>query len=164
MGRGDRPGRGGPWVALLVGVTLLGPGSATIILPGLPAAAREFSVSYGEIQWVVSLHLLGIAASVIFVGPASDRLGRRNVLIGGLAMFVLGSLVSFLAGSLWILILGRLIQSIGNGASVLIPRVLVRDTMTGNDAARTMAILVGATAIAPALAPVPPVVIDTVAG
>ena len=97
--------------------------------------------------------MFGIGASLIFVGPISDHFGRRRVLLGGLILFVLGSSVASLAGSLAVLIVGRMIQAIGNGTMVLIPRVLVRDTMAGNHAARVMAILVGATAISQALGP-----------
>lgn len=154
MGQTDRPGGRGLWIALLVGVSLLGPGTATMIHPALPDAASEFAVSYGDIQWAVSLHMFGIAASLILVGPLADRFGRRRVLLGGLVLFVLGSTVAFLAGSLAVLILGRMVQAIGNGTAVVIPRVLVRDTMSGNEGARVMAMLVGATAISQAFGPV----------
>ncbi len=142
------------WVVLLACVTVLGPLSINIILPALPDAAEEFSVSYGDIQWVVSLHMAAIAATQLVIGPMSDRFGRRNVLLGALAMFVFGSVIASLAGGLATLILGRMIQAVGAGASVIVPRSIARDTLDGNELARTMAIIVGAQALAPAFAPV----------
>jgi len=141
------------WVTLLAGVTVLGPLSINIILPALPDAAREFSVSYGEIQWVVSVHMAAIAVGQLVVGPMADRFGRRRVLLMGLAMFATGGLVSCLAGGLATLILGRMIQSVGDVATVALPRVIARDTLDGNELARSMAIIVGAQALAPAFAP-----------
>ncbi len=141
------------WVTLLACVTMLGPMALNILLPALPDAAKEFSCSYGEIQWAVSLYMATLAVAQLVIGPMADRYGRRRVLLGSLAIFVLGSIVSFRAGGLATLISGRMIQAVGAGTLVNVPRLLARDTLNGHELARTFAIIVGAQAIAPAIAP-----------
>lgn len=142
------------WVMLLGCLTALGPTGLTIILPALPEAAGEFAVPYGEVQWAISLYFAAIAATQLIIGPMADRFGRRRVLLGGLAMFATGSIVASMADGPALLILGRMIQAVGAGISVVVPRLLARDTLAGHKLARTLAIIVGAQALAPAFAPV----------
>ena len=142
------------WVALLASITLISPLSTNIIFPALPDIAATFSVSYGEVLWSVSLYMTAIGVVLLIAGPMADRFGRRPVLLGGLAIFVLGGIISLMANSLAILIFGRMLQAIGVGPSLMLSRVLVRDTMSGNDAARVMAIIGSVYAMAQAFAPV----------
>lgn len=65
------------------------------------------------VQYAFSLALFTIAFSTLVYGPASDRYGRRPVLVIGLVIFVLGSAIAVIAPSIEIMILGRIIQAVG---------------------------------------------------
>src|SRR5690606_37727782 len=78
-------------------------------------------------QLMFSIAMFGMSFATLFWGAASDRLGRRPVLLVGLGLFLAGTLVCALASSVIVLLLGRLLQSIGAGASAALVRTIARD-------------------------------------
>jgi DHA1 family bicyclomycin/chloramphenicol resistance-like MFS transporter len=103
-------------IAVLAVITALGPLSMQIILPVLPVMQVAFDVPAATVQYVLSLALFTIAFSTLVYGPASDRFGRRPVLVIGLIIFVIGSAIAALAPTIEILILGRIVQAVGGAA------------------------------------------------
>ncbi len=124
-----------------------------MFLPSMPVMAEEFDVSASTIQLAVTLFLLYFAASQLVYGSASDRFGRRPVLIVGLLIFIAGGALSLFAQSAEMLILGRIVQGIGGGAGPAIGRAMVLDIFGRARAARVMAYMTIATPLAPAIAP-----------
>jgi hypothetical protein len=83
--------------AMLMAMAALGMDTMLVALPDI---ARTFRViEENDRQLIVTTYLLGIAAGQPLYGPLSDRFGRKPVLAAGLAIFVLGSLLAFLAPS-----------------------------------------------------------------
>lgn len=80
----------------------------------LSPIADHFGVSLAAVGWVVIIEGLVIAALLLPVGGLADSLGRRRVLVGGLALFAAGSIFTGLAPSFALLITGRLVMSFGN--------------------------------------------------
>jgi MFS transporter, DHA1 family, multidrug resistance protein len=68
-----------------------------------------------------------MAFSTLAYGTFADRYGRRPVLLIGLSLFLAGSVVSALAGSFAILLIGRLVQSVGAGCGITLARAIARD-------------------------------------
>src|SRR5260370_14215313 len=87
-------------------------------VPSLPLLAAVFAAPAGTVQLVLTLFLAGIAVGQLVYGPVSDRLGRRPVLIAGLALFLAGTVVCGLAWSLPMLIVGRVIEACGGCAGM----------------------------------------------
>jgi DHA1 family bicyclomycin/chloramphenicol resistance-like MFS transporter len=87
-----------PSLALLSAVTALAFCSLHMVVPALPLFVAIFDDSAARVQLVLSLYLAGIAAGQLVYGPASDRFGRRPVLIFGLAMFLAGTRFALLRG------------------------------------------------------------------
>lgn len=84
----------GRLLAVLAGLAALGALSTNIILPALPRMASELGAGpHGDISLVLSSFFLAFAVGQLFVGPVSDRWGRRIPVLGGLALFVAGSLL-----------------------------------------------------------------------
>ena len=140
-------------VAVLAVITALGPLSMQIILPILPVMQDAFVVSSATVQYVLSLALFTIAFATLVYGPASDRYGRRPVLLMGLGIFLLGSVVSAIAPSIEIVILGRVIQAMGGAAGMVISRAIIRDLYDRDTAARLMAYMITALVVAPMVSP-----------
>src|SRR5690349_12524623 len=69
---------------LLAAVTATGTLAMHILIPVLPLAAADFSVSRRAIQQAITLYLFGIAGGQLLYGPVSDRFGRRPTLIAAL--------------------------------------------------------------------------------
>lgn len=125
----------------------------TIFLPSLPAIARSFDVAYGTAQLTLSVYLFAFAFAQLAVGPLSDSIGRRPVLLASLVVFVVGSLCCALSPTIEALIASRLIQACGACGGVVLGRAIVRDSRSGPDAPRAMGYMASAMAVAPALSP-----------
>jgi DHA1 family bicyclomycin/chloramphenicol resistance-like MFS transporter len=140
-------------MALLAGVTALAPFSLQIFLPALPAIQASFGVSTGTAQLALSLSILANAIANLAYGPLSDRFGRRPVLLFGLVAFILGSLGCALAPTIHVLVVGRIVQSIGGAAGMVLARAIVRDLYDRDRSASIIAYLTMAMVVAPMLAP-----------
>jgi MFS transporter, DHA1 family, multidrug resistance protein len=140
-------------IGVLAVITALGPLAMQIILPVLPVMQDAFMVSAGTVQYVLSLALFTIAFATLVYGPASDRYGRRPVLLVGLVIFLLGSVVSAVAPSIELLIAGRVTQAVGGAAGMVVSRAIIRDLYDRDTAARLMAYMITALVVAPMVAP-----------
>tara|TARA_R110002110_G_scaffold12692_28_gene60372 strand:- start:286 stop:1476 length:1191 start_codon:yes stop_codon:yes gene_type:complete len=134
-------------------LTAVGPLSTDMYLPSLPAIADTFDVSSGVVQITLSAHLIAFAGSQLFYGPLSDRYGRRPVLLGGFLLYVAGSLSSLFVATIDQLILARILQALGGGASVVLARAIVRDLYEGAAAGQMLARMAAIMGVVPALAP-----------
>ncbi len=138
--------------------------SMQIFLPALPAIQDAFAVSTGRAQMVLSVSLAAIAFSTLGYGPASDRFGRRPVIVVGLAIFFAGSVICAVAPSIEILILGRVVQAVGAAAGMVLSRAIIRDLYDCETAAKILAYMVTALVLAPMVAPLIGGVLNDVLG
>lgn len=145
------PGQG--FILLLVAVAAVSPLGINIYLPSMPGMAVDFGVDFAAIQLTLSLYLLTVAIGQLFIGPLSDRYGRRPVLLGGLASFVLGSLLCLIAANIELLLTGRVLQALGGCAGITLSRAVVRDLYGREQAASMIGYVTMGMAVAPMLAP-----------
>ncbi len=94
----------------------------TIVNVALPTLARELHASNSQLQWIVDAYNLVFAAFLLVAGSLSDRLGRKGMLLAGLAVFGLASAVGGLAASSSQLIVARCVM--GLGAAMAFPATL----------------------------------------
>lgn len=145
--------RGKPPLVLLVALAALGPLAFNILMPSMPGLVAAFAVEYGTVQLTLSLYLVGFGLSQLVMGPVSDQLGRRPVVLAGLALFLTGTVTALLAASIEQLILGRILQAAGSCAGVVLVRAIVRDIYDRDHAASMIAYIVMAMVMAPMFAP-----------
>jgi len=141
-------------VVLLAALTMLGPFTVDTIFPGFPAVQREFTVDAVATQQIVSVYLFTFAVMSLLHGPLSDALGRRPVIVGGLAMFTVTSVLCALAPSMAWLLVGRALQGVFAGGGMIVGRTVVRDVFSGHPAQRAMSQMSMIFGVAPALAPI----------
>jgi DHA1 family bicyclomycin/chloramphenicol resistance-like MFS transporter len=142
-----------PPVWLLVAVTATGALALNIFVPSVPGLVAYFESDLPTVQLALSLYLIGVAAGQLVYGPLSDQLGRRRVLLVGLAIYVLGGLACALAPTIHILIAGRVLQALGACAGFVIGRAMVRDVYGRDRAASALGYITAAVSVVPALAP-----------
>ena len=135
-------------------ITACGTLGMHLIIPALPDTARALGVSAGAIQLTITLYLIGLAIGQLVYGPISDRFGRRPVLLAGLALFTLAGIATAAAPNAWMLVIARILQSIGACAGLVLGRAIVRDSATPDRAAAQLAMLTLVMSAAPAIAPV----------
>jgi MFS transporter, DHA1 family, multidrug resistance protein len=137
-------------LGLLSGLT---PFAIDMYLPSLPAIAQDLDSTIELAQLSVTAYLGVFALAQLALGPASDVLGRRATIGGGLALFCLGALMCVLAERMEALLLGRAVQGLGGAAVAVTVPALVRDLFERDHYARVMSLVMLTTALAPLLAP-----------
>ena len=138
---------------LLTALVAFGPLSTDTYLPALPGLVHAFNTDVGHVQLTLSIFLSGFAVAQLFVGPLSDRFGRRPVLITGLVLYIIATAVCAFSTTIGELIVARLFQAIGACAGAVIGRAVVRD-IYGVDSAKILAYMGTAMATAPMVAPI----------
>jgi EmrB/QacA subfamily drug resistance transporter len=86
---------------------------ATIVNVALPTIQQDLNFSQAELAWVVNAYLLTFGGCMLLAGRAADLLGRRAVLMTGIALFTFASLACGLANSAAVLVVARGVQGIG---------------------------------------------------
>jgi len=132
--------RMGPALIVTLLALLLGtqPITTDLYLPALPALAADLQSPMSRTQLTLSALLFAFGFSQLLLGPMADRFGRRPVLLGGLATYVLASIGSALAADIGALVAWRALQGVGMGAAVVCARAMVRDLYAPADGARVM--------------------------
>jgi len=148
----ERPLTGGI-LFLLAGLAALGALATNIILPAFPQIGASLGASSQELGLTLSSFFVAFAFGQLFVGPLSDRFGRKWLVLGGLAVFVTGSVLCAFAESLSFLIFGRVIQALGACAASVLSRAIARDLFDGEALARALALTMIAMAAAPGFSP-----------
>lgn len=85
----------------------------TIVNIALPSIQRDLGFSQAGLAWVVNAYVLTFGGFLLLGGRAADLIGRRVVLIAGLALFTAASLACGLATAPWMLIGARAVQGVG---------------------------------------------------
>jgi len=142
------------FAALLAALSMLGPFAIDMYLPAFNAIGAEFGASTLAIQQTLSTYMFAFAFMMLWHGAISDAIGRRPVVLGGLAVYGIGSLGCAIAGNIESLWLFRTLQGLSSGAGLVVGRAIVRDRFEGPDAQRLMSRITLVFGLAPALAPV----------
>jgi len=141
------------FLLMLVAVAAVSPLGINLYLPSLPSMSRVLGVDFAAVQFTLSVYLAAVAAGQLVIGPISDRYGRRPVLLGGLALFVLGSVICMLAPDIGVLAAGRVVQAMGGCAGIALSRAIVRDLYDRSQAASMIGYVTMGMAVAPMVAP-----------
>ncbi|RYE10130.1 MAG: MFS transporter [Hyphomicrobiales bacterium] len=139
---------------LLVFIAFTGTLAMHIFVPVMPAAARDLRTDSQTIQLAITIYTLGLALGQLFYGPLSDVIGRRKAILGGIVVYIIGSVASGVATSPEFLIAARFLQALGGAGGLALTRVVVADTSKGAGATRGIAVLNMILLLGPGLAPV----------
>ncbi|GAA6195559.1 multidrug effflux MFS transporter [Pseudophaeobacter sp.] len=134
---------------LLAGLSALG---MNLHLAALPSMSSHFEVDYRVMQLSVSLYLAGNAVVQIFVGPISDQMGRRPVLLASMALFLVATVGCIFATNVEVFFFFRVAQTVV-AATMVLSRAAVRDMYDTNDAASMIGYVTMGMAIVPMIGP-----------
>ncbi len=156
---GERPGEqpGGRdlvfIMAAICGAAVLGPMAFELVLPAMPAIVDELRAGEGDVELSIGLMSLALAIGQFFVGPWSDRFGRRRLLVGGLMVYVISTAaITFVPDFDWFLWV-RFIQGLATAAFILLSRTIIRDMFTAERAARLLSFVYLALGMSSVLSP-----------
>ena len=134
-------------------ISLITPLAVHLFLPVIPAVKVALGLSDARAQFTFSIALFGMAFATLFYGSLSDRYGRRPVLLSGLALFLIGSVVSAMAETANALVLGRLVQAIGAGCALTLVRAIARDAYRAEQLVKAIAYLTMFGTLGPMVSP-----------
>ncbi len=117
-----RSGIGAITLALLCAVQFLDIADTALVNVALPSIQHSLAFSQQNLQWVASGYILTYGGFLLLGGRLGDLLGRRRMLLAGLAVFATSSLTAGLACSAGLLVAARLVQGIG--AALMAPAAL----------------------------------------
>ena len=120
---------------------------------GLPTFAQAFDASFQEVQWIVLAYLLAITTLIVSVGRLGDIIGRRRLLLTGIALFTVASVLCGFAPSLWLLISARALQGLGAAIMMALTMAFVGETVPKERTGSAMGLLGTMSAIGTALGP-----------
>lgn len=142
------------YVLVLGALTALGPFTVDMYLPAFPLIEADLDVSAAAVQLTLTATMLGFAVGQLFMGPWSDRVGRRLPLILATSVHVAASLGVFLSPSIEWLFVFRVLQGAGAAAGGVVAMAVVRDLFGGLPLVRMLSRLALVSGLAPILAPV----------
>lgn len=137
--------------ALLTSLTAM---SIDALLPGLRMIdAQMANSSRFAARHLITLFVVGMAFGELALGPLSDAIGRKKVLLLGLALYSAGTLIAMAAGTLEVLVFGRILQGVGVAGPKIATRAMIRDQFEGDMMARVMSFMFALLVFVPMLAP-----------
>ena len=138
---------------LLALLGMLGPFSIDTYLPAFSGMATSLGATPAEMQQTLSAYLFGFAFMNLFHGALSDSLGRRPVVLWGIAVFTLASVGCALSENISQLVFFRALQGLSTGAGIVVSRAVIRDMFPPAEAQKVMSQVTIYFGVAPALAP-----------
>ncbi len=139
---------------LLAMLSMLGPFSIDTYIPAFAAIGQSLQATPVQMQQTLSAYLFSFAFMNLFHGSLSDSLGRRPVILCGLAVFTVASVGCALSQNIGQLIAFRALQGLSTGAGIVVSRAVVRDVFPLAEAQRVMSQITIFFGVAPAIAPV----------
>ncbi len=125
-----------------------------LIQPAMLAITKEFGVSSAWAPSSMSFYLLGGACVAGIMGPLSDRIGRKKVLLGGVAFFVITCLLILLTGNIESFLVLRFLQGFGLSVIASAGYAAIQETFEERDAIKVMALMANISLLAPLIGPV----------
>lgn len=128
--------------------------STDILLPALFAMSQDLAAPIETVQLVTPAFMFLAGFGQLAMGPLSDRVGRKPIVLTGISLYIAGAVLATLSGSAMVVVLGRCLQGFGSAAAIAAGRAILRDTHSGTDLARAMAMATSLIAIGPITAPI----------
>ncbi|GAA1464737.1 multidrug effflux MFS transporter [Microbacterium thalassium] len=115
--------------------------------------SADLAVDPSGVQLTLTAFLIGIGAGQLTLGPVSDRLGRRRVMLAALAVFTLASVTMVFSPGIEVFVALRLLQGFSGAAGVVVSRAIAADLSEGTTAVRALSLIASVVAIGPLIAP-----------
>jgi len=145
----------GAFASIVLGMlTAFGPFVTDFYLAVMPEMANYFHTSPSLIALSLTTGMVGLAAGQLFIGPLTDKFGRKKILIASMALFALATVGCIVAPDVYTFNAMRVFQGIGGAGGIVISKSMATDMFTGKPLADFMALLQAINGVAPILAPV----------
>ncbi len=148
---GFRSERGAVLMALMLTTALIAI-DATILATAVPSVVKDLG-EFDQFPWLFSVYLLAQAVSVPVYSKLADTIGRKPVILAGVALFLLGSILAGLAWNMTSLIVFRVVQGLGAGAAAPMAMTIVGDIYTVEERALVQGYIASVWAVSSVVGP-----------
>lgn len=135
-------------------LTAFGPFVTDFYLPVLPEMTGYFHTTPALASMSLTAGMIGLAAGQLFIGPLTDKYGRKRILVGSMLLFVVASLLCIFSGDIFMFNAMRVLQGLAGAGGIVIAKSMSADMYTGRELASFIALLGAINGIAPVCAPV----------
>lgn len=135
-------------------LTAFGPFVTDFYLPVLPEMTEFFHTSPALASLSLTTGMIGLAAGQVFIGPLTDKYGRKRILVVSMLMFAIATLLCIIAPNIYLFNFARIFQGIAGAGGIVISKSMATDMYSGRELANFMAVLGSINGIAPVCAPV----------
>ena len=138
---------------LIILLAAFPPLSTDMYLPAIPTLCTIWGITLVQANLSLVAFFVSFGAFLLMHGPLADRFGRRPVLMGGVSLYIAGSLFCAVASSITILVLARIIQACGAAAGSAMALALTKDLYSGNEQKKILAYIGVLIPLCPMVAP-----------
>jgi len=154
-----------PWLVVILGaLAALGPFGSDAYLVALPVMADDLGVSGATIQLTLMGYSVGMALGQLSIGTISDRIGRRQILIGGASLMALAAATATITSSATALIVSCVVMGAASASGQVSGRAVVSDLTTGPTATRAFSFLGLVTGLGPMVGPLAGALLMSITG
>jgi len=145
-----------PWViiALIIILSVIGPCSTDMYLPGLMEIVEYFDTTDAILNITLYGFLFAQALGILFLGAISDKYGRKPILIVSIIVYIISSVLCGFVPNITLFIILRLIQGTASGGLVVIATALVKDCFEENVRQKVLTLTLAFSVIGPLFAPI----------
>ena len=144
----------GPLALLILVMSMFGPLSTDMYLSGLPQMVDDFGTNEATMNMSLYMFMLVLSFSILFLGPISDKYGRRNVLAATMSVYIVSNLACMFVTDVWVFIILRMIQAFGGAGAMVSGFALIKDCFKGPERGRILSIVAVLGILGPILSPV----------
>jgi EmrB/QacA subfamily drug resistance transporter len=126
----------------------------TVVNVAFQALRQEFGATLEDAQWIISVYVLSLGISMPLAGYLADRFGIKKVYIGGLSLFVLGSLLCGMSPNLGFLIAARTLQGVGGGLTLPLGFALILSVFPPEEQGTALGYFGNVVLVAPTVGPI----------
>lgn len=112
-----------------------------LYLASLPSIAAFFGTNVALAQHTLTVYLVAFSISLLFIGPISDRIGRRPIVLLCTVIYLIGSLFAAITDNYFLLLFGRILQAVGAAGGMIMSYAIIRDLYKGPKAAYLLSLI-----------------------
>lgn len=141
-------------VLVLAALTAVSPLATDMYVPGFPTLGHALHAGSSAVQLTMTAYLAGLVVGQLIIGPVSDGIGRRRLLICGVTAFIACSIACALVASIGLLTGARFLQGVAGASGTVLARAVLTDRFRGAELPRYIAVLSQIMGLAPIAAPI----------